>query len=236
MATSTLTKLDIANNVLNACGERAQTSTAGVLGNVLTSCLREAIWSVCGSADWNELRSVINASSWSADAATLPDTTYRIRNVFWYTSPDGQPETNYDYYHILVPYVDLEQYKTFTLVPFESNANSPCRWTIETKNKVLVNPYPTNTVGQNKVFFEVFRYPELPSTDTSNFNVSDLLTNLIQYKASVLFAIKHLNDNNLAQIYMLEYDNLAKQNRISDSGQSTQGYNMYRSRRQIARW
>lgn len=236
MTTSTVTRLELGNNILNSVGERSQTSVGGVLGTTLASCIKESILYVCNANTWSELRSIINASSWSADAATLPDNTYRVRNVYWYTAPLGTPESSYDYYNIIVPYCDLEQYKTFTLVPFTSNTNSPRRWCIESKNKILVNPYPNNTLAKSKVKFEVYRYVSYPSSDSDYFACSDLLLNLIQYKASELFSIKHLNDPALAELYAKLYSDLYKQNMISDSGTPTQGYNMYRSRRSINRW
>jgi hypothetical protein len=231
MTTSTLSRLDVGNNILNAAGERSVNSLGGILGNLVLSSIREAALTVSNAATWSELRSIINASSWSSDVATLPTTVYRVKNVFWYTSPNGLPATAYDYQDIVIPFVDNEQYRGILKVPFDDNANTPQCWTIESKNVIRVTPYPNNSLARSKVKFEVYQLVSVPSNDTSYFTVSDLLVNLVQYKATELFVIKHTNDLNLAQVYASLYDSFKKQNLISDSGLPVTGYSMYRSKR-----
>ena len=205
--TSNLNKRYLCNNILRCVGERSQTSTGGMLGTTVMDCVQEAIYYVCTGFNWSELRTLINASSWSLDAATLPSTVYRVSSVLWYTSPDGTSESSYDYPYRKVRYVDFEEYKQRTLLNFTSNANIPQVWTIESKNKILVNPYPTNTLGKSKVYFEVYSLVSIPVADTSNFNCSDTFLNLVQYKATELFSLKHLNDVNTSGVFSAYYRN-----------------------------
>lgn len=236
MTTSTLSKLEVGNNILNACGERSQQSLSGVLGNTITSSLTESALFISNSHEWTELRSVINATSWSSDSATLPDDVYRVRNVYWYTSPTGLPATDYDYYDEVIPNIDLEEYRSQSKTPFDSNENSPNVWAVYTKNVVLVNPYPNNSLARGKVKFEVFREISIPASDTGYFTVSDMMVNLIQYKATELFCVKYTNDLNLAQYFNKVYNDLMKQNVISDSPRKNASLNMYKRNRTRRYW
>jgi hypothetical protein len=231
MTTSTLSRLDVGNNILNAVGERSVTSLGGILGNTILSSIKEAALFVSNSGHFSELRSIINATSWSADVATLPDTVVKLKNVYWYTAPLGVPEANYDYSDIPVQFVDNEHYRRINKVPFIDNANAPVVYTIESKNQVRVTPYPSNTLSRSKVKFEVYSMIVVPSSDIGYFAVGDLLVNLIQYKATELFCIKHTNDLNLAQAFNTTYEMFKKHTMLSDSGLPVTGYSMYRSQR-----
>jgi len=231
MTTSSLSRLDVGNNILNSVGERSVTSLGGIIGNTVLSSIKEATLFVCNLAPWSELRSIINASNWSSDVATLPDTVYKVKNVYFYTSPTGLPATTYDYYDIPITFVDNERYRGLSKVPFIDNANSPQYWTIESKNRVRVTPYPSNTLSKGKVKFEVYSQFSVPSSDTGYFSVSDLMVNLVQYKATELFCLKHTNDITLAQAFAATFEAFKRQNLLSDSGLPVTGYSMYRSRK-----
>jgi hypothetical protein len=231
MTTSTLSRLDVGNNILNSVGERSVTSLGGVLGSTVLASIREAALFVANSGHFSELRSIINAQSWSADVATLPDSVAKLKNVYWYTSPDGLPSSSYDYNDIPIQFVDNEQYRQINKVPFIDNANAPVAYTIESKNRVRVTPYPNNTLSRSKVKFEVYSLITVPSSDTGYFSISDLLVNLVQYKATELFCIKHTNDLNLAQAFNSTYEMFRKHTMQSDSGLPVTGYSMYRSKR-----
>jgi hypothetical protein len=229
VTTSTLSRLDVGNNILNSVGERSVTNLGGIIGNTVVSCMREAALFVSNLAPWVELRSIINATSWSTDRATLPSSVYKIKNVYFYTAPTGVPTATYDYYDIPITFVDNERYRGLSTVPFIDNANSPAYWTIESKNVIRVTPYPTNTLSKSKVKFEVYSLVTIPSSDTGYFSVGDTLVNLIQYKASELFCIKHTGDMNLAQALSSIFEQFKRQNLLNDSGLPVTGYSMYRS-------
>lgn len=226
---STLTKLQIVNNAMNSIGERSLSAVSGILGNMAESSLREAIFFVCNQNEWRELYSVVNADSWSAQRATMPLRTYRVREVFWYTSPDGAAEAAYDYPKSLIPFTTIQEFEQETLYPFDDNAARPLNWARETEDIVVVNPYPTNTLARSKVFFGVYRYPVLPTADTDTFSTSDLLTNLIQYKTAELLAVKHLGDMELAAAMNKIYLEFFNQHQLSDGG--VPSLNMFRGRR-----
>ena len=231
MTTSSLSRLDVGNNILNSVGERSVTNLGGILGNTILSSIKEAALFVSNSGHFSELRSIINASSWSADVAFLPDTVLKLKNVYWYTAPLGIPTASYDYNDIPIEFVDNERYRQINKVPFINNENAPICYTIESKNQVRVTPYPNNTLSRSKVKFEVYSMIVVPSSDTGYFAVGDLLVNLVQYKATELFCIKHTNDLNLAQAFNTTYEMFKKHLMLSDSGIPVTGYSMYRSHR-----
>lgn len=227
--TSNLTKIQVVNNALNSIGERSISSIGGILGNVVASSLQEAIYMVCTSVEWSELRSIVNAESWAADSATMPSRTYRVREVYWYSSPTGSPEVAYDYNKEIIRFVSIQEYQTHLLTPYTGFSNKPLSWSKLTDTTIKVNPYPNDATERSKVFFEIYRYPEVPTGDTDVFNVTDLLLNLIQYKMSELLAIKHLNDTEQAAVYGSLYNKLKQTLIVSQNG--TPSYNMYQGRR-----
>lgn len=231
---STLTKLGLLNEVLTSIGERRVASvSANQVTELCIQCIQDALYEVCNSNTWSELREISVATSWSADSATLSSNTTRVRNVFWYVAPEGTAETGYDYNKLLIPYIDAEQYEGLTLVPFEGNGACPRHWTIQARNVLKVNPYPTDTLGRSKVFFEHYRLVDLPSSSSGVFSCSNLLLNCIKWKACEIMSAKHLGDFEQAQYFMTVYENLMKQHRKSDSGQGVKGFSMFRPRRGV---
>lgn len=215
---STLTKLEVANNALNSIGERSLTSIGGILGNMVESSIREAIYAVAVSNEWSELHSIVNASSWSAEKATMPARTYRVREVYYYTSPDGAAEATYDYNKYIVPFITVQEFQQQVLWQFDDNEAATVNWTKLTDQIIQVNPYPTNATARSKIYFSVYRYPALPSSDTDTFSCGDLMTNLIQYKCAELLAIKHIGDLDQASALKQLYMDSWKQLMISDGG------------------
>jgi len=235
--TSERTRLDLVNEVLLSVGEReTRSSASNPVAKLATRAIQDAIYSVCNGNTWSEFRRLTNASSWATDEASLPQNITRIRNVYWYLSPDGNPNTSYDYRRIQLSYVDLEEYEQQVLIPFTDNGNTPRYWAIQSRNVVKVNPYPNNLLARSKCFFEYYELLDLPVSDSSVFNCSDLFLNLIKYKACELLSSQHLGDFDQSQVFLVTYENLAKQHRKTDNGQSVKGYRMFRRNNRRTRW
>jgi hypothetical protein len=149
--------------------------------------------------------------------------------MYWYTSPDGQPETAYDYPMCTIPHTTIQEFQQEALYPFEDNAAQPLVWARETNDIIVCNPYPNNTLARSKAFFEIYRYPVFPTSDTSNFSTGDILTNLFQYKLAEFLAIKHLGDMEQAAVLNKLYMDFFKQQQISDTGSPS--FTMYRGGR-----
>lgn len=232
MPTSTRTLLEVLNSVLLSIGERTVTNSTATLGQMALDCIRESLIEVSTSYGWNELRDVINASSWSGDSATLPTTVSRIQGVNWYSSPDGLPESTYDYARLAIEFTTLDTYLRYPLTPYTNSAQNRPRWyTIVDVNTVRVNPYPNDATEQGKITFDVYKLLELPTLDSDVFSCSDQLLNVVQHKAASLMAIKFLSDYNLAKVF----DEKSEKNRrtlmVSDSGYPSSGYTLFRDGR-----
>lgn len=226
---SSLTKLEVANNALNSIGERSLPAIGGILGNMVSSSLQEAIYFVCNQNEWKELHSIVNAASWSASQATMPERTYRVREFLWYTSPDGLPEVAYDYNKLIIPYTTIQEFQYQTLYPFEENAARPLVWSKLTDAVIVCNPYPNDATARAKAFFSLYRYPLFPVSDTDTFSCTDLLLNVIQYKMAELLAIKHIGDLETAAAMRSLYNEFYKQLMISQNGLPS--FSMYKGRR-----
>lgn len=225
------TLLQSVNFTLLTCGERPLISSTGNLGDLVKQCLRDASSEISTGNKLEGLRSRINASSWSVDEATLPDSVNHVEGLYFYTSPDGSPESSYDYPTINVRYVTPEEYERRTLWSYSNTQQAiPFIWTKSGYNKVKVNPYPTDATERAKVIFDVYSIPQIPGTDSTNWSCADVITDLIQLRAASMMANRHLQDQGLYQTLLADYQMLMKKQRRSQ-GQLPGGYSMYRNGR-----
>lgn len=231
MTTSTKTRLELVNSVLNSLGERSIGASSTQIGNVVQDSIKEAILDVCSSGTWQELRELVTGT-WSTDQCTLNDDVIRVAGVTWYTSPTGSPAASYDYARYSAKFVDLEEYLTFPLYPYTNSALAyPKYWTLIDHNVVRVNPYPNDATERAKVKFDVYRVLDYPGSDSSYFSCSDQFLNLVQTKATSLFALKYLSDRDAWNTWDAEYEKLKRKLLVYSTGLPSGGYNMYRGRR-----
>jgi hypothetical protein len=231
MPISTRTKLQVVNSILNSVGERGLGSSGTQIGSIVVDSIREAIFDVCTGASWNENRTFVTAT-WSSDQATLSDNVYKIGGVFWYSSPDGSPESNYDYARFAVQFTTLEEYLSYPLYPYTNSALAyPKYWTQVESNVVRVNPYPNDATERAKVTFDIYFYVAVPTQDTDYFGCSDQFLNLIQAKASSLFSLKYLADQNLYRSFDAEFEKLRRKQLVYQAGYPAGGYTMFKGRR-----
>lgn len=230
MATSTKTRLELINSILLSCGERPLSSSGGTLGSLVNDCIKESLIEVCTSATWNELRDTI-LGTFSGDRATLDDSVYEVQGVNWYSSPTGSPAATYDYPRYPIEFKTLDEYLRFPLVPYTGSTNRPQYWTLQGSNIVRLNPYPNDATERNKITFDVYKLVSFPSSDTNYFSCSDQFLNLVQYKASSLFAMKFLSDIGVADSYNGQYENLRRKMLVRDNSLPSGGYSIFRGRR-----
>lgn len=225
------TLLQSVNYALLSCGERPVINTNGNLAQLVVQCLRDSSSEVATGNKLEDLRSRINASSWSTDEATLPSSVNQIAGVYFYSSPTGLPASSYDYPTVNVRYVTPEEYERRTLWNYSNTTQAiPMIWTKKTSTVVKVNPYPTDATERAKVLFDVYQIPQIPASDSTNWSCPDVITDLIQLRAASMLANRHLQDGQLYQTLMSDYQMLIRKQRVS-LGQFPTGYSMYRNLR-----
>jgi hypothetical protein len=223
MPTSTRTKLQVVNSVLNSVGERGLGASSTQIGSIVVDCIREAILDVSTGASWNELRDIIGGT-WSTDVCTLSDNVYKISGVLYERTHSPTPAW------FPVHFCTLETYLMYPLTGY-STGNYPQVWVQTGSNEIRVNPYPTSVVEKSYINVEVYKYPPVPVNDTDYFACSDQFLNLIQYKASSLFALKYLSDPSGYKAFDMEFEKLRRKQLVYATGLPSGGYTMYRGRR-----
>jgi hypothetical protein len=223
MPTSTRTKLQLVNSVLNSVGERGLGASSTQIGSIVVDSIREAILDVSTGASWNELRELVGGT-WSTDQLTVADNTYKISKVLYERTHAPTPAW------FPVTFKTLEEYLMYPLTGYDSG-NYPRIWTQVESNIVRVNPYPTSVVERSYINVEVYKYPSVPVNDTDYFACSDQFLNLIQYKAASLFALKYLSDPTGYRAFDMEFEKLRRKQLVYGTGLPSGGYTMYRGAR-----
>ena len=98
----------------------------------------------------------------------------------------------------------------------------PIHFTVETYNKVRVNPYPVDVTEQAKYRFYVTRELVFPGTPTSTFPLPERHMQLLYFKAQAVLSQNHLDDANAMQMYEQQYRDLTQ--RIRDRERLTPSY------------
>jgi hypothetical protein len=226
------TLLASVNNVLNLVGERSITSTAaGILGSLTKQCLTQAISEVCQAAKWECLRERATSSTWTTCTATLSASVYQILGVYWYSSPTGTAGATFDYPTVSLDYVTPQEFDSFYLHPYSDTSNRPSVWTKDDYCKVKVNPYPTSSGERAKVIFDVFVFPPLPASDSTDWSTPDFFTDLLELKAAANLSMSHIQDSNMFQSLMMRYTSLFKDISRNNNQVGDTGYTMYRNQR-----
>lgn len=224
----TRTLLESLNASLLIAGERPLPTSAGTLGDLVKQALKDSVSEISTGNKLEGLRSRINASSWLVDEATLPTDLSYIEGVYFYSSPTGLPGVNFDYPTYNVRYLSPEEYERHILFSFSTTSlATPRFWTKLNYNVCKVNPYPTDAAQRAKVFFDVYRIPQLPATDGAIWSCPDVITDLIQMRTAAMIALRHLQNQDLYQTLYTDYSMLLRHQRNSQS-QTPHGYTMYR--------
>lgn len=221
---SATTLLGCVNRVLELIGERRVTSLSSPIATLTKNIITDQVNEMSTVHDWSWTRDRITATSWVLQTATLSnitkiwsvvagdatagyrDASFLEKNVF-----NTQSITAYDY--VTYPY------------------GSPRYWTIRNYIEVDVNPYPSDSSSQARVFFDVTRLITPPTLATQVFTIPEQFLPLVIYRAAAILAIAHLNDEATAAQMMNIYELFAQRARQTDGIHPARGLTMRRNGR-----
>lgn len=228
MATSTSTLLQVVNEVLLNVGERLvnviETPTALKAKQYVLEALKE----IESRDDWEFLRDVVTATSWTVPGiATLP--VYQRLHAVQYLIPNSGASA---VSRIFVAYLDRPSFARLNLVPITQldNAYYPTAYTILDDSRIQVHPYPSDVATQARVTFHITRSFTLPGFASDFLPVPERLTPLVVRLASSLMAARHLDDSESAAIFRKEFEGTLAIVRAREQLTPTTGTNMFRRR------
>jgi hypothetical protein len=221
MAQSTSTLLQATNDVLLGIGERPITNFGSNLGAKVKSVITTATLDVGFLDDWSWLITKRNADGWNGNVATL-NNRRRVYDV-QYRSSVGQPYVN-------VPYVFPETFDNETITGYSASGTYPLKYTLDSELSVFLNPYPTTTDEQIKIFFRTADVIVPPVAISDKFPVPERFVELIKKRALYYLALRHLDDAAMASMFNSEYEVMAQRLRDTERSHAVGALNMYRRR------
>lgn len=221
MAQSTTTLLQAANDVLLGIGERPITNFGSNLGVKTKSVITTATYDVGSLDDWSWLITKRNADGWMDNKAIL-NNRRRIYDV-QYRSAAGQPYVN-------IPYVFPTDFDNETLTGYSTSGRYPLKYTLDSELSVFLNPYPTTTDEQIKIFVRTADVIVPPTSVSETFPVPERFVELIKKRALYYLALRHLDDAAMASMFNSEYEVLAKRLKDTERSHAVGKLNMYRRR------
>lgn len=228
MAASTSTFLQVINEVLLNVGERQVNSFDTPTATKAKQYVLESLKELETRDDWEFLRDVVVATSWSSPGiATLP--TYQRVHAVQYTLPSaGSSVVN----RVFVSFIDRPSFSRLNPTPF-TNADTnyfPTTYTILDDARIQLYPYPNDTTTQGRVSFHITRSFTLPSLVGDTLPIPERLTPLVVRLASSLMAARHLDDADSAAMFRKEFEGSLSIVRAREQLTPTSGTNMYRRR------
>ncbi len=223
--TSTTTLLEAVNRVLLDVGERRVTTFTSPAALKAVDYLQDSYVDMQNFHDWEWLKTEFQATSWSAEQATFTDLR-RIKYVRYQNETDEGIRW--------IPYCDQTVFDRLALEAFDSStatSTRPLRYSIFDHEVIRVNPYPTDTAGQNKLTVIGWKYFAPPTTTTGTFTIPERFMGVLIKRAVYQMYMRHLGDFNAAQAVGNEFYEQLALYRAKETGVSTQGTNMYRSYR-----
>jgi hypothetical protein len=221
MAQSTTTLLQAVNDVLLGIGERPITNFGSNLGAKAKSTITTATYDVGSLDDWSWLITKRNADGWDGNRAIL-NNRRRIYNV-QYRSAVGKP-------FIDARYVFPQDFDNETITGYSLPGSYPLKYTTDSELSVLLNPYPTTTDEQIKIFFRTADVIVPPTTLNGTFPVPERFVELIKKRTLYYLALRHLDDAAMASMFNSEYEVLAQRLRDTERSHAVGALNMYRRR------
>lgn len=218
---STTNLLTATNRVLRDIGERGVLNLSSPVSLKASSFLADAVRTLGSEHDWEWSRDRIGASTWLNERADLGD-VQRIVSVTYGDTTGG---------YWPVDWVDNEDFDLRSLTSFVGTTSGlrPYVWTAATYNIIRLNPYPSDLTGQGNTVFYVVRDLPPPTLASDTFPVPERYMFCLYKQACAQMAMKHLDDPNLAQIYLAEYKELVNKLRAREQSTPARGFNMYRS-------
>lgn len=215
MEQSSTNLIGAVNRVLENIGERRVISLETPVARKAVVALSDALQDINSMNDWEWSKEYIPAISWNLEAADLGD-TLRIHDVQYGSRTAGYRSLNF----IEVRDFDFRPVLTGT----------PVYFTVETYNRVKVNPYPMDVTEQAKYRFYVTRELIMPATPTSTFPMPERHLQLLYFKAQAVLAQNHLDDANAMQMYEQQYRDLLQRMRDRERLTPSYGTNLFKQR------
>lgn len=191
------TMLEFVSDVLIKLGESAVDSVERSEASKLAA--RNTVVAIRALADehpyWAWMHADYTAESWLGHVATLPDGLVNVSYV---------QDRGYGRMLRYVPEKDFEYFTQATLAFYIGSQGGAEYYTLK-NGKVLVHPYPFDDVARNNIIFNAAILPGTRATDTEIIPVAQRDMNCLLFRVCMMMAVDHLKDTNLAQVYMLEY-------------------------------
>ena len=217
---STQDLITFVNSVYLEVNESPQASTSNSLGTRVKSSIEDALVDLCMASDWPWMQSFQPAESWLNEVATLPENVRDIKFVIQNrTNTSPRP----------VRYMPQQTFYQQNLTSFSgADGGIVHNYTRLGHRDVAVNHYPTDSASQAQLSFYVVRFVTLPSSDSSKFAIPDNYMPLLRLKASSNFAVSHLADSTLAELFNTRYEQMKQRYREMIRNSSDKSSNMYR--------
>ena len=221
MATSTSTRLDVGNAILLNFNERTVPALTGQMGSQLLNVITTALNAISDASDWLFLQDKINAVSWNSNLATLPTNTSRVKQVSYQPTSGG---------YLNLDFVAEPEFDQRLPVSY-ATGNRPTRWTFDDYNIIRVDPYPTTTTEQARIWFYIQTYLTLPTSDSGVFSMPEQFVPLLIRRCNAEYALRHSGDAGLASAFTVEYQDTLKALRSRHMIAPGQAINLYRGRK-----
>lgn len=185
------TLLGQVNTILVFLNEQTvETVTESVTAQKARLALEQAIRKmVMLNNSWPWLQSILNAATWETDKATLDVSVLDTRFIRYANS------------HILEYENNREFFKR------SSEPGEPRCYT-RIGDDYFLYPYPDTTQRQDDTRFHVIQFPSLPSADNGEYTIPDEYLQLFRVTALTELAVTHLGDQQMAQYYKQEQQEL----------------------------
>jgi hypothetical protein len=228
MATSTSTLLQIVNEIILNVGERVVNTFDTPTARKAKQYVLEALKEFQIRDDWEFLRDVVVASSWTSPGVALLPTYQRLHAV-QYTVPNSSGSA---INKVFVAYLDRPSFARLNPTPITllDTAYFPTTYTILDDDRVQLHPYPSDSTTQARVSFHITRVFTLPTLVTDFLPIPERFTPLIVRLASSLMAARHLGDAEMASMFRNEFESTLRQVRAREQLTPSSGTNMFRRR------
>lgn len=228
MAVSTSTLLSVVNEVLLNVGERVVNSFDSPTARKAKQYVVESLKELQLRDDWEFLRDVVPALSWTGlGIATLP--TYQRLHSIQYTIPNSAASA---VNKVFVAYLDRPSFARLNPTPITllDTAYYPTTYTILDDDRVQLHPYPSDVSTQARVSFHITKAFVLPTLVGDFLPIPERFTPLIVRLASSLMASRHLDDANAASMFRNEFEGMLAIVRSREQLTPSTGTNMFRRR------
>ncbi len=223
MVLSSTTLIQAVNRVLLDVGEREVSNLNSPPAKKAKNYLQEAVRFLATVHDWEWMFSRVPSTGWVGDTFSVPN-AQQIRGVSCLDSSGVSRDLQF----VDVRQFDLASFQSYSIA--SSPSNRPTVYTIPTYQRIRVNPYPTDAIGQSRVYAYIIEDLVPPTLDTSFFPVPEKYMQLVIKKADYYMSIHHLEDANSAQFFDKDFQEMVIKYRVNEQKTPTGGFNMYRSR------